>query len=631
VKQILIYDIEVFPNFFSATLLIRKKNEYRQYIVYKDNQLSDLIDFLFSDNWMMVGYNNISYDYTIIHHILNHKDDYINYSSKKATCELYSKSQEIIDSEFSSVYESNRKISQLDLYLIHHYNNPARRSSLKSLEIAMNLNKVADLPFSFDHLVTDDEVATILEYNKHDVYATSKLFDITIGNTDNPIYKNKNKIKLRQDLQNKFNVSCLNLPDVQIGEQLMLNLYCRTVKKSTKEIKQLGGTPRYNIDLRECIPKWNNIKSKEFKEFINALTIINPEDKFQKSVIFHGIRFDFGAGGAHGQCKPGIYKATDNIAIVDFDIASLYPSLAKSLKLYPEHLGPEFTELYSRFIDDRIAEKSKPKDDRDNTLIEGYKLILNGTYGKTNEKTSFLYDPLYTYKTTIAGQIFIAMWAERLVEYVPELKFLSINTDGITIMLPRDKIDLARIANKELYNETGLLTEEAMYKLVATRDVNNYLACYENSNNVKYKGIFEIDKELHKDNSMRIVPIALSNYIIHNIPIKQTIYNHKNIYDFCLRHKTNAGFNLEYHCLEDDRLKIHYLGKNNRYYISNTGGALYKTKKDYRNAVNKGFCITLLNDYIECDDYDINYGFYTKEANKIINIIDDKQLLINFE
>ena len=49
----------------------------------------------------------------------------------------------------------------------------------------------------------------------------------------------------------------------------------------------------------------------------------------------------------------------------------------------------------------------------------------NGTYGKSNEDKSFLYDPLYTFKTTIAGQLFICMWAERWVEVCPDLKFIQ--------------------------------------------------------------------------------------------------------------------------------------------------------------------------------------------------------------
>ncbi len=83
---------------------------------------------------------------------------------------------------------------------------------------------------------------------------------------------------------------------------------------------------------------------------------------------------------------------------------------------------------YSGFIKTRIAEKHKHKEERDNVLIKGFKYILNGAYGKSNEEKSFLYDPLYTFKTTIAGQIFISMWSERMVEAVPELVFLQTNT-----------------------------------------------------------------------------------------------------------------------------------------------------------------------------------------------------------
>ena len=37
-------------------------------------------------------------------------------------------------------------------------------------------------------------------------------------------------------------------------------------------------------------------------------------------------------------------------------------------------------DLYEKFIEARLIEKHKPKSERDNTLIEGYKLILNGVF-----------------------------------------------------------------------------------------------------------------------------------------------------------------------------------------------------------------------------------------------------------
>ena len=50
------------------------------------------------------------------------------------------------------------------------------------------------------------------------------------------------------------------------------------------------------------------------------------------------------------------------------------------------------------------------------------------SYGKTNEEKSWLYDPLYTMKTTISGQILISMWADKLVSASPSLQILQINT-----------------------------------------------------------------------------------------------------------------------------------------------------------------------------------------------------------
>lgn len=143
------------------------------------------------------------------------------------------------------------------------------------------------------------------------------------------------------------------------------------------------------------------------------------------------------------------------------------------MKLYPEHLGIEFNQQYVGFIDDRLAEKHKPKVDRDMVLIEGYKLILNGAYGKSNESKSFLYDPLYTFKTTIAGQCFICMWSERMVNAVPELKFIQTNTDGITIYIPRNKLEAIREVCNQLTKETGLTIEETLYSRMCVRDVKN--------------------------------------------------------------------------------------------------------------------------------------------------------------
>jgi len=257
--------------------------------------------------------------------------------------------------------------------------------------------------------------------------------------------------------------------------------------------------------------------------------------------------------------------------------------------------------------------------------MEGYKLAANGIYGKSGEESSALYDPLYTMKTTIGGQMFLSMWAEKLVKAVPEIKFLQWNTDGITYLIPRKDLNKAKAVGREMTDITGLYIEDNIYNLMVIRDVNNYLAQYE-SGDVKLKGCFEIDKEFHKDPSMRIVPIALKEWFINKIPIKETIQNHKNIFDFCIRLKTNSLSTPYYQYLDENgKIVDKKLDRTTRYYISNKGGALYKDFGDNRiSNVNVGFTATLFNTYFEKDikDYDINYKFYINEANKIKEVID---------
>ena len=77
---------------------------------------------------------------------------------------------------------------------------------------------------------------------------------------------------------------------------------------------------------------------------------------------------------------------------------------------------------------------------------------------------------------------------------------------------------------------------------MAIVDVSTYIAVYEDGS-IKHKSDFEIDKELHKNPSMRIVPIALEKYFVEGIPVEETIKNHKDIFDFCLMNLCLLGLN----------------------------------------------------------------------------------------
>ena len=128
---------------------------------------------------------------------------------------------------------------------------------------------------------------------------------------------------------------------------------------------------------------------------------------------------------------------------------------------------------------------------------------------------------------------------------------------------------------------------------------------------------------------MRIVPLALKNYFVYNIPVEDTIKQNRDIFNFCLRLKTNSKSTPFYKYLQNGRLQEKRLDRTTRYYISNSGGAIYKDFGEGRaSGVNVGFSITLFNKFEdkEWDDYDINYNFYISEANKIKNPLVVKEL-----
>ena len=200
--------------------------------------------------------------------------------------------------------------------------------------------------------------------------------------------------------------------------------------------------------------------------------------------------------------------------------------------------------------------------------------------------------------------------------------------DGITYLLPRKDLNKAKQIGEEMTKLTGLYIEDNEYSKFIVRDVNNYLAVYTNGD-IKYKGCFEIDKEFHKDPSMRIVPIAIKEYFVNGKSVRETIENHSNIFDFCLRFKTNSKSTPIFRHINNEEIKDVKLNRTTRYYISNISkdsGILLKDFGDDRiSGVNIGFNVTLFNNYVKKDikNYNINYNFYIAEAMKIINAIED--------
>lgn len=210
--------------------------------------------------------------------------------------------------------------------------------------------------------------------------------------------------------------------------------------------------------------------------------------------------------------------------------------------------------------------------------------------------------------------------------------------DGQTIYIPRNKLKLIREVNEQLTRETTLVIEEIFYSKMIVRDVNSYIAVYDDSTkeheHLKLKGAYEIDKEYHKDPSMRIVPLAVKDYFVYGTSIIETIKNHKDIFDFCLLLKINSTSTAVIKELQKDgTIKEYNLDRTTRYYINNTGKTCIVKQFDENRAsgVNVGYSVQLFNQFEKKEnflDYKVDYNFYISEARKLIDAIEDKQLTL---
>lgn len=629
-SKVWIYDLETLRNAFTYTARNRDTNEVVQFVIWGDcNDLYPMLEHL-SNVRGLIGFNSVGFDYPVLHNIIQQRNYLLAHDGDFVARWIYDKAQNIITQEYSSIRENEVLIPQLDLFLIHHYNNKARMTSLKKLQIAMNSDNVMDMPIHHTEEIKEwKDIETILEYNLHDVDKTLDFYNLSID-----------KIDLRKGLIKKYGLPCINYSDSKIGESLMLKLYCDSVNKKEDTVKRQR-THRDVLKFSECIPDYINFKTKEFRdlhEYLKGIAVTELKDSFKYSVEYNNFQFDLGTGGIHGSIKSGVYEADDEYVIVDADVGSMYPSLAITLGLYPEHLGKEFLEVYE---DDLLKPRLEAKKRGDKVMDLGFKLSLNSVYGKSNSQFSWLFDPLYTLKTTLSGQLALSMLSEMLCTGVPNLTMLQINTDGLTVRIPKEYKRKYWEICKEWEELTKLNLEYVSYSKMIIRDVNSYIAMTD-SGKVKRKGVFKLnsemrsDGEFHKSFSQGVVKIALSEYFINGKPVEESIRECKDVFEFTKMANSVGKWWTETFEIDEEGTEYNIIPqqKNNRYLMTNTGvrfrKCVYKPDKETgedkrtNTEYEADKLVTILNNYNgeSIEDLDINYQYYIDETYKIIHLID---------
>ena len=630
-----VYDIEIFPNYF---LLCAQDTSTLEKISFEISPRKDermqLIEFLKSDI-RLFGFNCINYDGKMLQKLLS----LTHLKGKQLVATLKQHSDKLItDDKYNMFQKRLVGVKNVDLMLMHHFDNDARRTSLKQLQFAFQMTNIQELPFEHTTILTTPEMDLVAEYCWNDIEATLKLYNYS-----------KEAIQLRESLSNEYKIDMMSWNSPKIGEKS----FAFKLAKEIGSHKLTQKTYRDTIQLSDIIFPYVEFQTTGFQKLFtyfksktikgtykvfseipfDELSVIEGHYNLHKTkgvqknlnILYKDIEFVFGTGGLHACTKPGLYEADEDYIIIDIDVSSYYPNLAIKNKLYPEHLGIEFCDIYEKRYDER---GQYPKGSVWNSSI---KLELNGVYGKSNSEHSAFYDPKYTMAITINGQLLICMLAEKLMEVST---LLQANTDGVTVKLLKG--DLHKVfAIIEWWEQlTKLKLEYVFYSKMIIKDVSNYMAI-STDNKVKRKGAaFKTHKELelHENHSALIINEAISAYFISNVQPEQYILQdieENGLTHFFMRAKVQKGHQLVARTFIDIPLQ-----KLVRYVVTNTGVSLIKimpplAKKPDKwreTEIESGWKTTVCNNLSQISTTEIienlNLEYYLIQIKKIINGIE---------
>ena len=619
------YDIETYPNFFSCVVKhvtepIRLIFEISEWVDNSAQLYAFLMDLRRYD-CRMVGFNNFSFDYVVLHEFIS---TYQTQGSVSAW-QLYMKAQQIIGSQ----QDDNRfgltiwepLIKQVDLFKIHHFDNRAKSTSLKELEFNMRSWNVADLPIPVGTVITHDQRETVLTYNCHDVDETVRFYHRSID-----------AIKFRDELTAQYlGKDFTNFNDTKIGKEYLI----MKLEEAAPGSCYVPGTKRPQqthrpdgIRLSDIIFPYIQFQQPEFTrvlEYLRGVTIRDTkgtQELKDLSATVRGLQFDYGTGGLHGSIKGTVVRANETHTIIDVDVASMYPNIAIKNRVYPHHLGETFCDIYAGLYEER---KQHPKGSAPNAML---KLGLNGVYGDSNNIYSPFYDPAYTMTITINGQLLLSKLAEMIMN-VPHAEIIQANTDGITTYLPRSRLEQFREACKEWEKLTHLTLEEQEYSMMAIRDVNNYLSVTANGK-IKRKGAYQWNTDhpndpsqslqWHQDWSALVAPMAAEAFLTRGVPVESFIAEHRDPFDFMLRAKVPRSSRLQF--TDGTPINANIV----RYVITHDGPGLVKVMpplpkapgKERVISIDAGWSVHICNDIRDFDWSRLNRMYYVELARKLI-------------
>lgn len=485
----LFFDFEVFK--YDFLLVAIDPIERKEFVIVNDkSKLEKLYKDYKKDIW--VGFNCRNYDQYILKGIM------LGFNPKEVNDWIIVKDRK--GWEFSSLF------NKIPLNLFDVMPNPP--IGLKTLEGFMGKNiHETSVPFDIDRPLTDREINETIMYCRADVLNTIEIF-----------LKRKGEFDAQMDLLKAFDLPLSNIGKTQAQ---LASVILGAKKKHFDDEWAIRLPTNLQLGKYQFVGDWFLDESNHhYKKKIQNSKGKLVEQKVHLECVIAGLQHTVAWGGIHAGDLFNITCDEDEV-IYDVDAGQLYPNIMRHYKLLSR--AATKPEMLDYVLDTSMRLKAEGKKKE----REPYKRQCNIFYGAEGDSTNPLYDPLHRNLVCVFGQVFIIDLLDKIEDIV---NLLNSNTDGIFFKVKKQNIpELNR--RVALWEErTKLKMEYEEYTKFISKDVNNYIAVKENGD-IHAKGSYV--KDLNDlDYDLPIVNKALRNYIIHGIPVEDTIYSCQTFRDF---------------------------------------------------------------------------------------------------
>lgn len=516
-----VYDIESYPNYF---LCVFKPLGEQRYEHFTHQDLGRLIDFLDRPGLTLVGYNSHKFDDVILKLIAGDQA-----SSPQAIFRFVTdliagpKPEGVLK---TALYQGTPWRS-IDLLQIMGQG----AGSLKVNQVRLEWKNVQELPIPPGTILNDEQMQAVFDYCHNDVASTEALYHAMVGAIDTRYEVEKVYPALKGKAHTMGDAKIAEtVIQSELGKRCAINCY-QVIRQKSEHTFSFNPArqvhPEVHFELEH---------NRDTLAEIRKLTAFNPEDwtsgrKLSKQfplLVGESVRIELGSGGLHVCPSPVICKSA---SLVNIDVTSYYPSLL--LKFGKPPLG--IPQAWLAILNDLTTRRKAAKREGRKAEADVLKIVINSIYGKLGNQYSVNYDKALLLEVTLNGQLFLVMLLERLLMAGHAL--LAANTDGIATEAKDGNVEgIIAIAN-QWAQELGFEIEIERPDIYVAKDVNNYALHSPDKGWYRKKGTFTRGRGTEP----RVIYDAVLAAVERDLPVKDYILHHDDIFDFLFSHTASKG------------------------------------------------------------------------------------------